>query len=254
MARRSRRTGDDGGTSPAGPPKPNATLNAPFRELRRHLAARPGPPPAPVVAAPPSPPPAPPPPDEATLFARAMTDVVPLPATARERIDRPPPTADPPTPISEEAEAFAALSDLVTGATRFDVTDTREYVEGAVIGLDPRLVRRLRRGDFSWQAFVDLHGLTAAEARAEVERFIVKAFRDGRRCVLIVHGRGHNSKDHTPVLKEGLKTWLARGALGKVVLAFATARPNDGGAGALYVLLRRDRRAAAMRVTEGAKR
>lgn len=183
-----------------------------------------------------------------------MSGVVPLPATSRERVDRPPPTADPPTPISEEAEALAALSDLVTGATHFDVTDTREYVEGAVVGLDPRLVRRLRRGDFAWQAHCDLHGLTSAQAREEVDRFVLKAFRDGRRCVLIVHGRGLNSKDQTPVLKEGLKSWLARGALGKVVLAFATARPNDGGAGALYVLLRRDRRAAPIRVTEGAKR
>ncbi|MCW5890642.1 MAG: Smr/MutS family protein [bacterium] len=199
-------------------------------------------------------PPAAPPPDEASLFARAMLDVVPLPATSRERIDRPPPTAAPATPISEEAEALAALSDLVTGATHFDVTDTREYVEGAVVGLDPRLVRRLRRGDFAWQAHLDLHGQTAVEARGAVERFVLQAFRDARRCVLIVHGRGHNSKDHTPVLKEGLKTWLARGVLGKVVLAFASARPSDGGAGALYVLLRRDRRAAPMRITEGAKR
>lgn len=183
-----------------------------------------------------------------------MTGVVPLPATSRERIDRPTPTAEPATPISEEAEALAALSDLVTGATSFDVTDTREYVEGAVVGLDPRLVRRLRRGDFAWQAHLDLHGQTAAEARVSVDRFVLQAFRDGRRCVLIVHGRGLNSKDQTPVLKEGLKSWLARGALGKVVLAFASARPSDGGAGALYVLLRRDRRAGAMRVTEGAKR
>jgi DNA-nicking Smr family endonuclease len=264
MARRSRRAGDGADASPAPTSKAATTsLNAPFRELRKHLAQRPAPapvpppalekaaqPPAPSVAAPA----APPPPDEAALFAHAMSGVRPLPATSRERIDRPPPTADPPTPISEEAEALAALSDLVTGTTRFDVTDTREYVEGAVVGLDPRLVRRLRRGDFAWQAHLDLHGHTAAEARVAVEKFVLQAFRDARRCVLIVHGRGHNSKDHTPVLKEGLKTWLARGALGKVVLAFATARPNDGGAGALYVLLRRDRRAAPIRVTEGAKR
>jgi len=56
------------------------------------------------------------------------------------------------------------------------------------------------------------------------------------------------------VLKERLKSWLAHGTIGKVVLAFATARPCDGGAGALYVLLRRDRRARPITVTEGAKR
>ena len=156
--------------------------------------------------------------------------------------------------MSEEAEALAALSDLVAGVAHFDITDTREYVEGVVVGLDPRVVRRLRRGDFAWQAHLDLHGLTAAEARDAVDRFVLESFRVGRRCVLVVHGRGLNSKDRTPVLKERLKSWLARGRIAKVVLAFTTARVCDGGAGALYVLLRRDRRARPIRVTEGAKR
>jgi len=156
--------------------------------------------------------------------------------------------------MSEEAEALAALSDLVTGVTNFDITDTREYLEGTVVGLDPRVVRRLRRGDYAWQGHLDLHGLTAAEARDVVQRFIVDSFRAGHRCVLVIHGRGLNSKDRTPVLKERLKSWLAHGTIGKVVLAFATARPCDGGAGALYVLLRRDRRARPISVTEGAKR
>jgi DNA-nicking Smr family endonuclease len=72
--------------------------------------------------------------------------------------------------------------------------------------------------------------------------------------VLIVHGRGLNSKDNVPVLKERLKVWLAHGSIGKVVLAFTTARACDGGAGALYVLLRRARGGRPLQVTEGAKR
>lgn len=182
-----------------------------------------------------------------------MTDVVPLPR-GRDRVEGPAPAEGHRPPVSAEAEALAALSDIVAGVTHFDVTDTREYVEGVVVGLDPRVIRRLRRGDFSWQGHLDLHGLTAAEARDAVDRFVVESFRAGRRCVLIVHGRGLNSKDHTPVLKERLKTWLAHGRIAKAVLAFATARPCDGGAGALYVLLRRDRRARPISVTEGAKR
>lgn len=182
-----------------------------------------------------------------------MAGVVPLPRGRRVRIDGPAPADGHPRPVSEEAEALAALSDLVAGAADFDVTDTREYIEGVVVGLDPRVVRRLRRGDFAWQAHLDLHGLTASEAHVAVDRFILESFRAGRRCVLIVHGRGLNSKDHTPVLKERLKIWLAHGRIAKVVLAFATARACDGGAGALYVLLRRDRRARPIRVTEGAK-
>ena len=171
---------------------------------------------------------------------------------AHRRVDGPPPASLRP-PVSEEAEAFAALSDLVKGNAGFDVTETREYVEGMVVGLDPRLVRRLRRGDFAWQDHIDLHGMTAAAARLAVEAFLVAAVRGGHRCVLVVHGRGLNSKDHTPVLKERLKVWLSQGRVARMVLAFTTARPVDGGAGALYVLLRRDRRRRPMRVNEGAK-
>lgn len=250
MARRWRSSDDlDGAPAPA---TPTAPLNAPFKELRRQWRAQPPPtpkpPPAPKAA------PIPPPASETDLFASAMTGVEPLPRGRDARIDGPAPAAGHRQPVSDEAEALAALSDLVAGATQFDVTDTREYIEGVVVGLDPRLIRRLRRGDFAWQAHVDLHGRTAAEAREDVDRFILDSFRAGWRCVLIVHGRGLNSKDHTPVLKERLKSWLAHGRISKVVLAFATARPCDGGAGALYVLLRRERRARPIRVTEGAKR
>src|SRR5262245_11316334 len=252
MARQRRRSrADDGPIPPRAAP-----LNAPFADLGRRVRARNAA--APARAAPARAPVAPPrpaaPDEEEGLFSRAMEGVAPLPGAARGRIDGPAPAANPRTPVSEEAEALAALSDLVTGAARFDISDTREYVEGAVVGLDPRLLRRLRRGDFAWQGHLDLHGLTAAEAREVVDRFIVESFRAGRRCVLIVHGRGLNSKDQTPVLKERLKSWLAHGRIAKVVLAFSTARPCDGGAGAIYVLLRRERRARPIRVIEGAKR
>jgi len=62
-----------------------------------------------------------------------------------------------------------------------------------------------------------------------------------KRCVLIIHGRGHGSKDHIPVLKNALKSWFTRRALRKKILAFTTARSCDGGAGAVYVLLKKFR-------------
>ena len=193
---------------------------------------------------------------EAELLAEAMRGVVPLPGRDRKRIDGPAPAGlKPRAPVSEEAEALAVLADLVAGNGHFDLSDTDEYVEGRVTGLDPRLVRRLRRGDFAHQAHLDLHRLTAEEARVEVERFLTAAHQKGRRCVLIIHGRGRNSKDQVPVLKERLKTWLGRTALSRLVLAFTTARPCDGGPGAVYVLLRRQRRARRpFVVTDGAKR
>lgn len=183
-----------------------------------------------------------------------MEGVDRLPDAERARVEGPTPTAVPRPPVSEEAESLALLSDLVNGEVRFEIPDTREYVEGYVIGLDVRVLRRLRKGDYAWQAWVDLHGMTAATARDEVERFILGAVRDGHRCVLVVHGRGHNSKDQIPVLKEGVKSWLARGRIGRHVLAFTSARAVDGGAGALYVLLRRDRKRRPIQVAEGAKR
>lgn len=142
----------------------------------------------------------------------------------------------------DEAEALAALSDLVAGNGRFDVSDTEEHLEGAVVGLDARLLRRLRSGEFAVQAHLDLHGFTADAAKEEVRGFLLRALRAGHRCVLVVHGRGHNSPDRRSVLKEGLRSWLTRGELAQIVLAFSTARGCDGGAGATYVLLRRQRR------------
>ncbi len=183
-----------------------------------------------------------------------MAGVVPLRGGGDRRVERPPPAGGGRRPVSEEAGALAALSDLVEGAARFDITDTREYIEGAIVGLDARVLRRLRRGDYALQAHVDLHGMSAETARVAVDRFLAAAVTAGHRCVLIVHGRGRNSKDHTPVLKERLKSWLARGRAARIVLAFTTARACDGGAGALYVLLRRDRTRRAIRVLEGAKR
>lgn len=229
--------------------------NRPFQALARRWRARPKTPPreAAPSASPPTPAAGAEQTDDADLFTQAMTGVAPLAPTARERVPAPSPASGR-GPVDEEAEALAALSDLVAGDVRFDVTDTDEYVEGAVVGLDPRLTRRLRRGDFAWQAHLDLHGMTSAPAREAVLRFLEESLRAGHRCVLIVPGRGRRSKDGEPVLKRRLLSWLSRGAMGRMVLAFCTARPHDGGAGALYVLLRRDRRKLPVRVSRGAVR
>ena len=139
----------------------------------------------------------------------------------------------------ENAEALAELEMLVDGITHFDIADTDEFIEGLAEGTDRRLLQKLRRGEFAVQAHIDLHGMRRDEARQSVATFIDRACKDGHRCVRIVHGRGLNSKDNVPVLKLLLTSWLERGRVGKRVLAFCTARANDGGAGAVYVLLRR---------------
>lgn len=138
-----------------------------------------------------------------------------------------------------DLDALEELRALVHGELPFDISDTDEFIEGAVSGLDHGIVRRLRRGEWAVQGHVDLHGMTRDEAKAAVERFLRESRNAGKRCVLLVHGRGLHSKDQVPVLKEALKTWLVTARFGKHVLAFATARPQDGGGGAIYVLLRK---------------
>jgi DNA-nicking Smr family endonuclease len=138
-----------------------------------------------------------------------------------------------------DLDAIDELRALVSGEAPFDLSDSDEFIEGRVAGVSHDVVRKLRRGDFAVQGHVDLHGLTREEAKREVDAFLRASRNAGKRCVLVVHGRGLHSKDQLPVLKDALRTWLSTARFARHVLAFATARPEDGGAGALYVLLRR---------------
>ncbi|MGH7786108.1 MAG: Smr/MutS family protein [Candidatus Binatia bacterium] len=235
--------------APAGGPPTREFHHQPFK----HLPAA-----APVPAVPP--PPSPPAPalapalaTDADVFAREMRDVRPLSAAARTRVAPPPPMAVRRAITDPDAEALAELWDLLAGGGRFDLANSVESVEGGVVGLDNRILRRLRAGEFAYQSHLDLHGMSSDEARVAVDRFLSHASRQGQRCVLIIHGRGRNSKDQIPVLKLRLTNWLARGAWSRLVLAFTSARACDGGTGALYVLLRRRREGKRpMRVTHGA--
>lgn len=123
----------------------------------------------------------------------------------------------------------------------FEVTREGERVYGLARGVDAAHLRRLRRGEPPPDRELDLHGLAAREAREDVAFELREAFDAGERCLRIVHGRGLHSPG-APVLKEALLEWLQEPGLGERVLAFASAPPAQGGAGALLVLLRRARR------------
>jgi DNA-nicking Smr family endonuclease len=215
-------------------PKP---FNDAFAKLRERAPA----PAEPPRRAPPPPPSPPPPPREASeeeLWASAMNGVRPI-DPGHGTVGPPAPRGAPDAFWDPDLEAVDALRALVSGDAPFDLADTDEFIEGRVAGLDHHLVRKLRRGDFAVQGHVDLHGMTREEAKGAVERFLRASRNAGKRCVLVVHGRGLHSKDQLPVLKDALKTWLSTARFARHVLAFATARPADGGAGAVYVLLRR---------------
>ncbi len=172
-------------------------------------------------------------------FLKAMEGVRPL---DRERARKPkkPVFPHPSHPAPDDIrEGVEELKRLVEGSAEMEISFTDEYMEGAVKGVGRKTMRKLRQGQLPIQDHLDLHGLTREEARDRVRDFLVRSHRLGLRCVLIVHGRGRNSPSSLPVLKESIPLWFTRGPGRKLVLAFATARPYDGGAGAVYVLLRR---------------
>lgn len=117
-----------------------------------------------------------------------------------------------------------------------DPTLTSEYIEGKKSWVSAEVLRKLREGKFSVKASLNLRGYTAEEARLLLEQFFRDALIKGYHCVLIIHGRGLSSKGE-PVLKKLVKDWCERGPYRKYILAYATARPCDGGFGATYVLL-----------------
>lgn len=170
------------------------------------------------------------------LLAREFSNVRPL---SRGHSIQPMKAVRPPPVRDLDAEGMEELADLVSGKIHFDFLASDERIEGAARGVDRQLVKQLRNGSFAVQAHIDLHGKTRAEAHIVVENFLAECRMRKHRCVLIVHGRGLNSKDQIPILKESLKLWLARGRISRAVLAFCSARPVDGGVGAVYVLLRK---------------
>ena len=214
-------------------------FNNPFAALKKELksvAAEEAPP-----KARPRPEPARPSGDEGELFGLAMRGVVPLGQDSGARV---PPPAGAREPLireqaDEDLEVLAQLADLITGGGDFDLRLSDEFVQGHARGVGPELLERLFRGEFAVQDYLDLHGLGADEALDLAENFLTQAVARGLRHVLLVHGRGLGSPGKVPVLKNALAKRLSHKRMQKRVLAFCSARPVDGGAGAMYVLLRK---------------
>ncbi len=133
--------------------------------------------------------------------------------------------------LDELAVMREALSDEFDVQTLLDTDDALSFRRPG-IGTD--VTRKLRKGDWSIQGQVDLHGLRREDAREALVDFIKDAARMGWRCVRVVHGKGLGSLGKTPVLKGKVQSWLVQK---QEVLAFVQARPAHGGAGALVVLL-----------------
>lgn len=108
-------------------------------------------------------------------------------------------------------------------------------------GLDKRTAARLKRGRLPVEARIDLHGLTRDEAHRALEDFLRTAHAAGKRCVLVITGKGLRASGETEILRDAVPRWLNAPPIRPCILAFRPAPPRDGGAGALYVLLKRKR-------------
>jgi DNA-nicking Smr family endonuclease len=170
------------------------------------------------------------------LFSRAIGPVKALPAKHltghKAGLQRVQPA---PIPVQQQRNELAVMEEAISD--EFDVEsllDTDEALSFRRPGMGPDVVRKLRRGNWSIQRQLDLHGLRREDAREALAVFIREAHRAGLRCVRGVHGKGLGSPGKAPVLKGKVQGWLIQK---QEVLAFVQARPAEGGAGALVVLL-----------------
>ena len=172
-------------------------------------------------------------------FADLLYGVTPIDRGPRAEPQAPPPVPASGTDAADEEAVRAHLRALVSGGdSRFEVSDDGRRIEGRRIDVDPKVLRRLRRGEFQVDVSCDLHGRGVHEARARVEEIVQRSRERGERCLLLVHGRGNHSPGGEGILRGEMAAWLSQGSASVHVAAFATALPDDGGDGALYVLLR----------------
>jgi DNA-nicking Smr family endonuclease len=172
--------------------------------------------------------------EERELFRDAVADVKPL---SSDRIT-PKRKKLPARPLQREQEHQQVLKDMMSSDWNAAELETGDELLFVRDGLHPNTMRKLRRGKFRIEAELDLHRLTSEQARQETATFLAHCKALGKRCVRIIHGKGLGSYEKRPVLKGKVDIWLRHH---DDVLAFCSARPMDGGTGAVYVLIKKGR-------------
>ncbi|SFO09778.1 DNA-nicking endonuclease, Smr domain [Nitrosospira briensis] len=168
--------------------------------------------------------------DGMALFHDAVRNVAPLPASDKVVLAGKHPQPIPRPQDDGQAAPDDSLSDHIP--LEIAAGDEWSFLRS---GLSRQTLRRLRRGYWTIQAQLDLHGYTRDEARLELVAFLDASQKRGFRCVRVIHGKGLSSRNHEPVLKARVGSWLSQR---NDVLAFCQARPEDGGSGAVLVLLK----------------
>lgn len=161
--------------------------------------------------------------DDAALWREMTGDVERLPGQDYQ---------EPSPGSSKEASPVVRETIVPQGKPKKDVRERKSSE------LDRRTDERLRRGQMAVEARLDLHGFNQRDAQEALEKFILRCAEDQKRCVLIITGKGRAAPG---ILRQNVPAWLHEGALRGVVLKSYPAKPKDGGAGALYVYLRRPR-------------
>ncbi|MFK7889367.1 MAG: Smr/MutS family protein [Granulosicoccus sp.] len=131
----------------------------------------------------------------------------------------------------------SVMQSLLEDLSESDMLETGEHLSYTQAGVQRSVLKKLKSGKYSIQSEIDLHGLTVAEAQQELSIFLKEARNRRHLCVRVIHGKGRKQAERAPRLKPAVNQWLQRN---KSVLAFCSARSNDGGTGAVYVLLKRE--------------
>lgn len=172
--------------------------------------------------------------EEQALFREAMQGTKPI--ARKKRVAPVPPAAK---PEAAAAKPTAPKPRTVPVVTPPPAPKTPASLEtGRIADLDKRTGERFKRGEMAIDAKIDLHGFTQAEAHDRLQAFLAKAAESGKRCVLIVTGKGAGGWG---VLRDSVPRWLNEPAMRRHLLAFSQAQARHGGAGALYALLKRKR-------------
>jgi len=171
-------------------------------------------------------------PDDSALFRDAVGDVKPVNNDRRA----PDPPKRRPIARSAQRDDKAVMEELLEDFSDNELLETGEHLAWSAPGLQKSVLRKLKSGKFAIQAELDLHGHTRQEAKKELQQFIHSCRERDYRCMRIIHGRGRKTADREPVLKRAIDGWLRQP---RQILAYCSARDNDGGTGAVYVLLRK---------------
>ena len=173
--------------------------------------------------------------EELQSFRDEVADVRPL--ITENRIEA---VKNKPSPKPRHNQDYSESEKSTNVNMMSDPVDLRDAAVEDVLffaraGIQQKLQKKLRRGELPIEYELDLHGYTVVEAKTAIYEFFDECKKQNIRYVHIIHGKGYRSDQKIPVLKTHVAYWLPQH---NDVLAFSSARPADGGTGAIYVILK----------------